>query len=126
VEVAFCFLEAPEAPVSARFTTGDEPALARRLRELQGGIAAGRWPVAPVPDRELCGGCPGRGTLCVHPLEATRRAPGEATEGRASATAAAVRRLDPAPGPAPKAPPHKAPPDPTSEVDLPVEDLRLF
>jgi hypothetical protein len=49
--------------------------LAARLEELQGAVLAGEWPVAPLPDRELCAGCPGRGTLCTHALADTLRAP---------------------------------------------------
>ncbi len=73
VEVVFLFLEAPEAPVCAVYEAADAPGLERELRELTRELEAGRFEVAREPHRELCDGCPGRGTLCSWPREATER-----------------------------------------------------
>ncbi len=75
VEVAYAFLERPDAPVSATFTTRDIPALAERLTQLAEGVLEGRHPVAAEPHRALCGDCPGRKTLCSWPEEMTLREP---------------------------------------------------
>jgi ATP-dependent exoDNAse (exonuclease V) beta subunit len=73
VEVAYAFLERPDAPVSATFTTRDIPELAERLTNLAEGVLEGRHPVAAEPHRALCGDCPGRKTLCSWPEEMTLR-----------------------------------------------------
>ena len=73
VEVAYCFLERPDDPVSARFTPADAPALAERLLGLARGILEERYPVTDTPHRELCADCPGRPALCSHPEELTLR-----------------------------------------------------
>ncbi len=70
-EVAYCFLERPDAPVQQAFTPADAPALAERLQELAAGVIAGRYPVTPTPHRDLCADCPGRATLCSYPEERT-------------------------------------------------------
>jgi ATP-dependent helicase/nuclease subunit A len=64
VEVVYAFLERPEEPVAALFDAGDAPRLENRLRELAGGVAAGRFEPSPSPWRGLCGDCPGRTGLC--------------------------------------------------------------
>ena len=73
VEVAYAFLERPDAPVSATFTTRDIPALAERLTNLAEGVLQGAHPVAAEPHRALCGDCPGRATLCSWPESMTLR-----------------------------------------------------
>ncbi len=73
VEVAYGFLERPDAPVTATFTPKDIPALAEQLTNLAEGVLEGRHPVAAEPHRSLCGDCPGRKTLCSHPEELTLR-----------------------------------------------------
>ena len=73
VEVAFAFLERPEEPVRRTFSSAEEPALAVELARHARAVRAGRFPVSDAPGPELCGGCPGRGTLCSHPLVATER-----------------------------------------------------
>jgi ATP-dependent helicase/nuclease subunit A len=75
VEVAYAFLERPDAPVSATFATRDVPALAEQLTHLAEGVLEGRHPVAAEPHRALCGDCPGRKTLCSWPESMTLREP---------------------------------------------------
>jgi ATP-dependent helicase/nuclease subunit A len=77
VEVVHCFLHAPEQPVSATFRPQDVPALTTQLGARADAILARDFPVAPDPGPRICGGCPGRGSLCSWPLERTR-----APEGR--------------------------------------------
>ena len=57
------------------YRAADRAALERRLEELAGRIAAGEFDVSPRPNRELCAGCPGRGSLCSWPLERTMADP---------------------------------------------------
>ena len=78
VEVAYAFLERPDAPVTATFVARDVPALAERLTQLAEGVLEGRHPVAAEPHRALCGDCPGRKTLCSWPEEMTLREPAAA------------------------------------------------
>ncbi len=73
VEVAHVFLEAPERPVAASYSSGDLELLEAELGELAGGLLARRFPVAEVPHRGLCSGCPAEGGLCSWPVEMTRR-----------------------------------------------------
>ena len=73
VEVAYAFLERPDAPVTATFTPKDIAALAEQLTNLAEGVLEGRHPVAAEPHRALCGDCPGRMTLCSWPEEMTLR-----------------------------------------------------
>ena len=62
VEVAHCFLERPDEPVSARYAHADAAALASRLSALAGRPArAARRAVAPDPHRGLCRELPRRG-----------------------------------------------------------------
>jgi ATP-dependent exoDNAse (exonuclease V) beta subunit len=74
VEVVHLFLEAPEDPVSARFTVAQEPQLEDRLRALAGGLLRQEFGVTDGPQRGICSGCPAEGGLCSWPLEMTRRA----------------------------------------------------
>jgi ATP-dependent helicase/nuclease subunit A len=80
VEVAYCMLERPAEPVSARFDSADAPALADALLRLAAGVLAEQWPVAEHPHRELCGDCPGRGALCSWPEAMTLRPAAEVYE----------------------------------------------
>ena len=64
VEVAYSFLEAPDAPVTATFEAADVAALEGSLRELAAGVLAGRFEPTDSPHRELCLTCPGRQALC--------------------------------------------------------------
>ncbi len=73
VEVVHCFLEAPDEPVSASFTSTQIDELAAGLRRLADGVLERRFAVAPDPHRRLCAGCPAEGGLCSWPLELTRR-----------------------------------------------------
>jgi hypothetical protein len=74
VDVVHCFLEAPEMPVTATFTSDQRPELQRRLRAIAAGLLAGDFEVSPLPHRGLCAGCPAEGGLCSWPVEMTRRA----------------------------------------------------
>jgi ATP-dependent helicase/nuclease subunit A len=71
VEVAYCFLEAPDRPVTATFAPSDVPDLERRLLELAAGVVGGRFEPSETPNRELCWRCPGQPALCKWPLERT-------------------------------------------------------
>ncbi len=73
VEVAHCFLEIPERPVSAIFERAQRPELDRRLELVAGGVLRREFEVSAVPHRALCEGCPARGGLCSWPLEVTLR-----------------------------------------------------
>ncbi len=73
VEIAHCFLERPDAPVSVTFTRAQTDELQARLLALGRGVLERRFDVAPAPYRELCAGCPAQGGLCSWPLEMTRR-----------------------------------------------------
>jgi ATP-dependent helicase/nuclease subunit A len=73
VEVIYCFLEAPEAPVTAVYEAGQRAQLGARLAVLADGVLSRRFPVSELPHRGLCGGCPAEGGLCSWSLEMTRR-----------------------------------------------------
>jgi ATP-dependent helicase/nuclease subunit A len=73
VEIAHCFLELPDNPVTATFRRADAPALERELSGLADGIQQREFRVAEAPYRGLCSGCPAEGGLCSWPLELTRR-----------------------------------------------------
>jgi ATP-dependent helicase/nuclease subunit A len=73
VEVAHCFLEIPDEPVSVAFTRADEPELERELLSLGAGVMRREFAVAEDPHRALCAGCPAEGGLCSWPPEMTRR-----------------------------------------------------
>ena len=81
VEVAHCFLERADEPVWARYGAADVPALEAELSASAAGIRDGVFPVSDRPHYELCATCPGRGTLCSWPEEATVRASPEAIAG---------------------------------------------
>ncbi len=73
VEIAHCFLEAPESPVIVSFGADRLPELDASLESLVAPIVAARFEVSPEPRRALCGGCPAEGGLCSWPLAMTRR-----------------------------------------------------
>jgi hypothetical protein len=73
VEVAHVYLQRAGEVAAACFTRADIPRLEAEVRELLGGLAAARFPVAAEPHRGLCAGCPGRRALCSHDPEATSR-----------------------------------------------------
>ncbi|HEX8120266.1 MAG TPA: UvrD-helicase domain-containing protein [Solirubrobacteraceae bacterium] len=73
VEVAYAFLERPEAPVIAAFDATDAPRLRAELENLAAGALTGDFPVTDTPHADLCAGCPGRRALCSHPEELTGR-----------------------------------------------------
>jgi ATP-dependent exoDNAse (exonuclease V) beta subunit len=63
-EVVHVFLERPDEPLSAVFTSDDEPRLEQELRALAAGIAGGRFVPTEEPHAALCANCPGRPALC--------------------------------------------------------------
>ncbi len=63
-EVAYCFLERPDDPVTSTYTAADAPALEEELRVLTGGVTEGRFEPTAEPHRGLCADCPGRPALC--------------------------------------------------------------
>jgi ATP-dependent helicase/nuclease subunit A len=73
VEIAHCFLELPDAPVSVTFERSQIPELAQRLAALAKGVLDRRFEVTATPYRGLCAGCPAEGGLCSWPLPMTRR-----------------------------------------------------
>ena len=73
VEVAYCFLERPDEPVTRTFTTADEPELAERLAGVARGVLEARYDVTDTPHRDLCADCPGRAALCSWGEEMTLR-----------------------------------------------------
>ncbi len=73
VEVAYCFLEQPDRPVTATFERSQRDDLDQRLRRLADGVLRREFEVSPAPHRGLCAGCPAEGGLCSWPLESTRR-----------------------------------------------------
>jgi ATP-dependent helicase/nuclease subunit A len=73
VEIAHCFLELPDAPVSVTFQRSQIPELQQRVAALAGGVLERRFEVTAAPYRGLCAGCPAEGGLCSWPLPMTRR-----------------------------------------------------
>jgi ATP-dependent exoDNAse (exonuclease V) beta subunit len=73
VEVAHCFLRRPETLVATRFRAAQRDRLEAELQARLEGLRAGRFEVSADPNRERCGGCPGRARLCSHGEEMTRR-----------------------------------------------------
>jgi ATP-dependent helicase/nuclease subunit A len=71
VEVAYCFLERPDEPVTATYEKSDEPGLERRLLGLAAGVMSGGFEPTDMPHRELCVHCPGQPALCSWPPERT-------------------------------------------------------
>lgn len=81
VEVVHVFLERPDRPATATYRAADLPQLAAELQRRADAVVQRDFPVAPDPRPRICDGCPGRGSLCSWPLEATLGAR-EAPEGR--------------------------------------------
>jgi ATP-dependent helicase/nuclease subunit A len=73
VDVVHVFLESPQEPVSASFSSVDVPALEDELGRLTERIVRGDFRVTEIPHRAICEGCPAEGGLCSWPLEMTRR-----------------------------------------------------
>jgi ATP-dependent exoDNAse (exonuclease V) beta subunit len=73
--VVHCLLERPDEPVAVTYRTADRAELERRLEGLADRILREEFEVSSRPNRELCAGCPGRGSLCSWPLEQTMADP---------------------------------------------------
>ncbi len=73
VEIAHCFLELPDRPVTATYSRAELLSLERELTGLADGVLRREFAVAEAPYRGLCNGCPAEGGLCSWPLELTRR-----------------------------------------------------
>jgi ATP-dependent exoDNAse (exonuclease V) beta subunit len=73
VEIAHCFLERPDAPVTATYDRDQAAELEAGLARLSRGVLARDFAVTPAPYRGVCAGCPAEGGLCSWPLEMTRR-----------------------------------------------------
>jgi ATP-dependent exoDNAse (exonuclease V) beta subunit len=73
VEVTHLFLNRPEDPATAKFTTDDIPALEAQVREQAAGLLAGDFTPTDTPHRGLCATCPGRSALCSYGPEMTER-----------------------------------------------------
>ena len=65
VDVVYQFLEAPDAIVSATFTTADVDALERELRSAIDRIREGDF--RPTPSQYACSGCPALDRVCAGP-----------------------------------------------------------
>ena len=63
-EIAFCFLERPESPVTRRFAAGDAEALAGELRAAIGRLRTSAFSVRPG---DHCATCPALDRLCPAP-----------------------------------------------------------
>ncbi|HYH57909.1 MAG TPA: UvrD-helicase domain-containing protein, partial [Thermoleophilaceae bacterium] len=64
VEVAYCFLERPEAPVAREWAAADAAALEEELLGLAAGVIDGRFEPTGEPHLHLCAHCAGRPSLC--------------------------------------------------------------
>jgi hypothetical protein len=73
VDVAYCFLEAPDEVESARYVAADAARLEGELLALAAGVVDGRFEPAAEPHLELCGDCPGRAALCSWDEQETLR-----------------------------------------------------
>ncbi|MEA2213712.1 MAG: hypothetical protein QOF83_3660, partial [Solirubrobacteraceae bacterium] len=73
VEVAYCFLESPETPVTQVHERTELPRLEAELGARAGAMLRAEFAVTEAPHRDLCAGCPAQGGLCSWPLEVTRR-----------------------------------------------------
>ncbi len=58
-EVAYCFLERPDEPVTRVYEAAEADALEAELRELTAGVSEGRFEPTAHPHRGLCADCPG-------------------------------------------------------------------
>ena len=75
VEVAYAFLERPDAVVTTRFTRADVPALEAELSEAVARIHAADF--RPSPDEFTCAGCPALDLVCAGPRLRAARTPAE-------------------------------------------------
>ena len=73
VEIAHCFLERPDEPVTATYESSRADELEAQLAGLSRGVLAREFAVTPAPWRGVCAGCPAEGGLCSWPVELTRR-----------------------------------------------------
>jgi hypothetical protein len=73
--VVHCLLERPDEPVAVTYRAADRAELELRLEGLADRILREEFDVSPRPNRELCAGCPGRGSLCSWSLEQTMADP---------------------------------------------------
>jgi ATP-dependent exoDNAse (exonuclease V) beta subunit len=73
VEIAHCFLERPDEPVTATYERSHAGELGAQLAGLSRGVLAREFAVTPVPWHGVCAGCPAEGGLCSWPVEMTRR-----------------------------------------------------
>jgi ATP-dependent exoDNAse (exonuclease V) beta subunit len=73
VEVAYCFLEQPDAPATREWTAADAAALEQELLGLAAGVIEGRFEPAAEPHLHLCAQCAGRPSLCSWDQAATTR-----------------------------------------------------
>ncbi len=63
VEVAYAFLERPDAVVSASYGAGDAAELERELGAVIEQVAGGEFP--PIPSTFACSDCPANGVVCA-------------------------------------------------------------
>jgi ATP-dependent helicase/nuclease subunit A len=73
VEVAYCFLEAPDQVELATYVAADAARLEAELLQLAAGVVESRFEPAAEPHLELCGTCPGRAALCTWEEQETLR-----------------------------------------------------
>jgi ATP-dependent helicase/nuclease subunit A len=73
VEVAYCFLERPDRPVSRSWEARDAATLEAELLAVAAGVIEGRFEPAPEPHLHLCAQCAGRPSLCSWDERATAR-----------------------------------------------------
>ncbi len=73
VEVVHWFLARPQEAPAALFTNAQRGALEAQLRLRIEAVRGRGYDVSAEPHRELCAGCPGRGTLCSWSEAQTRR-----------------------------------------------------
>ncbi len=73
VEVQHLFLERPDEPVVASFTSADVARLQADLERRAHGLINREFAVTDTPHRAVCAGCPAEGGLCSWPLEMTLR-----------------------------------------------------
>jgi ATP-dependent helicase/nuclease subunit A len=66
VEVAYCFLRAPQAVVSTVYAAEDLPSLQADLHARLTALRSGRFDVTPLPGPDRCATCPGRARLCSY------------------------------------------------------------
>jgi ATP-dependent exoDNAse (exonuclease V) beta subunit len=73
VEIAYCFLERPDAPATYEYSSADADSLERELLDLAAGVIEGRFEPAAQPHLHLCAQCAGRPSLCSWDQAATSR-----------------------------------------------------